>query len=419
MTTNHTGAGALAPGQPVCDGDAGRRSRLGRLLDRRRAWVAERRYLQECSQYAAAVRWEFRDACEALRVCQWIDTPTGMFVRTPMVRHVTVGPPVTFTIELMPGQRCADIAEHGPRLAESLGGAGLRVEPLPGRFAKVTLLDRDPLADGFTLPAVSLDSAADFLLLGRDESATTLGHTPGEAVHIAVQGMTRSGKSSACYGWLSSLAAAPDVLVAGVDHTDLLLGRPWDGTAHRAWQSTGSAPEQIAAHAEHLEQLVATMRGRRDGMDRYSDKVTTGPGCPVIVCVLEEYPQLLDLADAQSGKANPLGQRIRMAVKAMVAEGGKYGLRVLMLAQRFEATAVGGGYVRDQFGLRISFSVPTDSLVMLHGDDAREHAGTHAVADKGIALVSGPGRPLTRMRVPYLGGYREYVQRIETTGRAA
>ncbi|MDD7939771.1 hypothetical protein PHK61_15210 [Actinomycetospora lutea] len=414
MTTDHTGA--LAPRRPICDGDAGRRSGLGRLIDRHRARVAERRYLEECSQYAAAVRWEFRDACEALRVCQWIDTPTGMFVRTPLVKHVTVGPPVSFTVELMPGQRCADIAEHGARLAESLGGAGLRVEPLAGRFARVTLLDRDPLADGFTLPSISLDSAADFLLLGRDEAATTLGHAPGDAVHIAVQGMTRSGKSTACYGWLSSLAATPDVLVAGVDHTDLLLGRPWDGTVHRAWQSTGTTPDDIAEHAAHLDALVAVMRGRRDGMDRYSDKVGTGPGCPVILCVLEEYPQLLDLADAQ---AKQLGQRIRMAVKAMVAEGGKYGLRVLMLAQRFEATAVGGGYVRDQFGLRISFSVPTDSLVMLHGDDAREHAGTHAVADKGIALVSGPGRPLTRMRVPYLGGYREYVQRIETTGRAA
>jgi hypothetical protein len=417
MTTDHTGA--LAPRQPVCDGDAGRRSGLGRLLDRRRAWLEERRYLEECSRYAAAVRWEFRDACEALRVCQWIDTPTGLFVRTPYVRHVTVGPPVTFTVELMPGQRCADIAEQGPRLAESLGGAGLRVEPLAGRYAKVTLLDRDPLSEGFALPPFSLGSATEWLLLGRDEAATTLGHAIAEAVHVAVQGMTRSGKTSACYGWLSSPAAAADVLVAGVDHTDLLLGRPWDGTAHREWQSTGSAAEDVAAHADHLDRLVGVMRSRRDRMGRYTDRVTTSADCPVIFCVLEEYPQLLDLADAQSSKANPLGQRIRMAVKAMVAEGGKYGLRVLMLAQRFEATAVGGGYVRDQFGLRISFSVPTDSLVMLHGDDAREHAGTHAVADKGVALVSGPGRPLTRMRVPYLGGYREYVRRIETTGRAA
>jgi S-DNA-T family DNA segregation ATPase FtsK/SpoIIIE len=416
MTANH---GALAPRQPVCHGDAGRRSGLGRLLDRRRAWLEERRYLEECSRYAAAVRWEFRDACEALRVCQWIDTPTGLFVRTPYVRHVTVGPPVTFTVELMPGQRCADIAEQGPRLAESLGGAGLRVEPLAGRYAKVTLLDRDPLSDGFALPPFSLCSATGWLLLGRDEAATTLGHAIAEAVHVAVQGMTRSGKTSACYGWLSSLAAAADVLVAGVDHTDLLLGRPWEGTAHREWQSTGSAAENVAAHADHLDRLVGVMRSRRDRMGRYTDRVTTSADCPVILCVLEEYPQLLDLADAQSSKANPLGQRIRMAVKAMVAEGGKYGLRVLMLAQRFEATAVGGGYVRDQFGLRISFSVPTDSLVMLHGEDAREHAGTHAVADKGVALVSGPGRPLTRMRVPYLGGYREYVQRIETTGRAA
>ena len=90
-----------------------------------------------------------------------------------------------------------------------------------------------------------------------------------------------------------------------------------------------------------------------------------------------------------------------------------------MLAQRFEATAVGGGYARDQFALRLSFRVPADSLVMLHGDDARHLGQEHANAAPGIAYLSGLGRDCERIRVPYLGEYGEFVDRIQRHGRRA
>jgi S-DNA-T family DNA segregation ATPase FtsK/SpoIIIE len=83
-----------------------------------------------------------------------------------------------------------------------------------------------------------------------------------------------------------------------------------------------------------------------------------------------------------------------------------------MLAQRFEAEAVGGGYARDQFALSVSFRVPADSLAMLHGDDARPLGAAHQTAEPGVAVVSAPGRELARMHAPYVGDYAAFCDRI-------
>jgi hypothetical protein len=119
------------------------------------------------------------------------------------------------------------------------------------------------------------------------------------------------------------------------------------------------------------------------------------------------------------GEGVPVGDRIRTAVLRLLSEGRKAAFRVLMLAQRFEATAVGGGYARGQFALRLSFRVPADSLEMLHGTDARPLGPEHANAAPGVAYLSGLGRDCERLRVPYFGEYGEYVDRIQTHGRRA
>ena len=90
-----------------------------------------------------------------------------------------------------------------------------------------------------------------------------------------------------------------------------------------------------------------------------------------------------------------------------------------MLAQRFEANAVGGGYARDQFAVRLSFRVPAESLAMLHGDDARPLGAEHANAAPGIAYLSAPGQDCIRLRAPYLGGYGAFCDRIARHGRPA
>ena len=56
---------------------------------------------------------------------------------------------------------------------------------------------------------------------------------------------------------------------------------------------------------------------------------------------------------------------------------------------------------------------------MLHGDDARPLGQEHANADPGVAYLSGLGRDCERIRVPYLGDYGEYCDRIAAHGRRA
>ena len=142
---------------------------------------------------------------------------------------------------------------------------------------------------------------------------------------------------------------------------------------------------------------------------------------PTVLVVLEEFPGLLRAAGAvpkpKNGKS--LAERIVSAQLRLLSEGRKAAFRVLTLAQRFEATAVGGGYARDQFALRLSFRVPADSLAMLHGDDARHLGQAHANAEPGVAYLSGLGRDCERIRVPYLGEYGEYVDRVQRFGRRA
>ena len=400
---------------------SGRARGLGALLARHRARRTQRDYELSVLAFADALRGEFRGACQGLQLCQYVSVASGITVRTPRVGEVRLGPPLSFTVELLPGQEGYDFTrkENAPRLAHSLGGHGLRVEPVAGRWVRLVVLDGDPLADGYRLPPTAVDSGLDAVVMGRSEDGTALGHAIAEAAHIAVQGANGSGKSAFSYALLSQLAAAPDVLITGSDITGLLLGRAWDGTAHRAHQVTGTG--DLEAHARLLEDLVAEMDRQLTTIPPRCDKVTPTATTPTRVVVLEEFPGLLRAADAQPkpkrGEGVPLGDRIRSAVLRLLSEGRKAAFRVLMLAQRFEATAVGGGYARDQFGLRLSFRVPAESLAMLHGDDARPLGQEHANAAPGIAYLSGLGRDCERIRVPYLGEYGEYCDRLRARGR--
>ena len=251
------------------------------------------------------------------------------------------------------------------------------------------------------------------MILGRAEDGATLGHALADAAHLLLQGQNGSGKSVMSYGLIGQAAHARDVIVAGCDITGLLLGRPFEGTRHRAWQAAGTA--DLEAHAVILERLVGDMDRRLTDMPLGVDKLTPTPDRPLMFVVMEEWPGLLRAAG--SLPKPPRGDRsildrIKSANLRLLSEGRKAAFRVLTLAQRAEAEAVGGGYARDQYALAISFRVPSESLVMAHGEDAREHGARHRFAEPGIALISAPGRPLTRMRAPYVGEYPEYCRRV-------
>lgn len=131
--------------------------------------------------------------------------------------------------------------------------------------------------------------------------------------HIALQGMTRSGKSSLTYAILAALCQREDVVVAGCDPTGLLLNA-WRDHPRSEWRALGGG--DLPHHAEVLEALVVEMEARtRWLLDQDLDKVPAASSQqPLILVVLEEYPDSLpppkpttDVRAAGLGTRSPSG----------------------------------------------------------------------------------------------------------------
>jgi S-DNA-T family DNA segregation ATPase FtsK/SpoIIIE len=355
--------------------------------------------------------WE--RACEGAGLSRSVSTVSGPTVLTPRIVELTLGPPLWFVVQLLHGQLPTDIRSAGERIAPWLGGQRLRVAPMGGGvFARVEVITSDPL-DRVIPQAPMVDSALEPIRLGADELGDDVAVRLGSAAHLIVQGASGSGKSVGMYGLLGQLAAAPDVIVAGSDITDLLLA-PWcDHPRSRGWQATGTG--QPVKHVEIMERLVAMMDGRIARMPARRDSVELGPATPLVVAVLEEYPGLLRVLRA---KDKALEARARTAVGRLLAEGRKAGLRVLIITQRADADII-GGYERGQASHKISFRVDTmAALKMLHADLGPELADAHATAPAGVALMSAPGVPLTRLRAPLMT-FADYFGQVETGARWA
>jgi hypothetical protein len=62
-------------------------------------------------------------------------------VSVPRIARADVGPPVSFTVRLRPGQRAADITAVAPRLASTLGAAGLKVTNREAGWVTIVVVD--------------------------------------------------------------------------------------------------------------------------------------------------------------------------------------------------------------------------------------------------------------------------------------
>lgn len=379
---------------------------------RPRSWLARRRQQRRDEQADALAAdrllWAWREAAEGAGIGRTTDTPTGPIVSTPHVTAVVLGPPTTLIVRLLPGQLVADLRRAAPRLAGHLGAAAVRIEPRGLAWAKVTLLDRDPLAG--RVPLRLLDD--DAVLIGVTE-AGPLRVTPAELPHVIVQGQTRSGKRTWLYGLLAQLAGRLDVEIAGVDPTGLTL-RPFADTRHAARQVCGLG--DLARVEKVLAELVAELDRRLDAMPAAVDVLPVDERTPLIVVVLDEWPATLRALDAASSTKDPAGKRVRALVARLLAESHKVGMRVVIAAQRAEATIVGAAG-RAQCAGRLSFRVDSaDSVRLLHSD-ADDLAAGHSTAEPGIALLSWPNLPLVRMRAPYLGPYAAFVDAVQKAER--
>jgi hypothetical protein len=376
----------------------------GQLLARARELVTGRPYTDASLDLhiadAAADIW--REACIGAGLCTVVQTVTGP---TEVVPRVLQGvPPAPFVIGLLPGQLIGDVRAAAPRLAGHLGAALVRVTSLPGNRAKIEPLVVDPLSATVELPRIRPGR----VFVGRTDEGHDLIHDWHRAGHTAVQGVTRSGKSVWTYGALAQLARDPLATITGTDPTGLLW-RPFAGTRHEEWQVSGL---QHLDRVEHLlVRLVDDMDRRIANLPMHRDTIEITAADPMRVVVLEEHAGLLRSLDAADKDA---GKRVRALIARLLAEGAKVGIRVIILVQRAEAAVI-GAFERAMCSVRISFRTDNRASVeLLHPGAPPDVADAHSTAAPGVALISEPGRPLTRMRAPFMGGYAEYVAAVRS-----
>ena len=207
---------------------------------------------------------------------------------------------------------------------------------------------------------------------------------------------------------LMQLCGRPDVEVVGSDPSGSLW-RPW---APHSARVTGLA--DVEAHAAMLESEVAEMDLRLANLPPDADRHTTSVDLPLRLVVLEEYPGLLRSADNVS---KACGVAVRASVSRLLAEGHKAGFRLWLLAQRADAQVL-GGFERSNLGMRITFATDRDGIKMAHPAVPDDVLTAHVSALPGVALLSGAGVDLCRVRFPLLpyGGPGGYAQGCRPPG---
>lgn len=245
------------------------------------------------------------------------------------------------------------------------------------------------------------------LILGVDEEGDPVEMDLYGGGHMAVQGMTRSGKSVFLMNVLANLTGHPAeaVEVCGVDPTGVLLG-PWEFQSERIAAATDSrrSAEVVASIVEEMDRRIAVLRSRR------LDKFEGEDGAPYLIVVLDEYPGTLaraDLEDRGSAKA------IRLGVQRLVLEGAKVAVRVVIAAQKALSDTL-GSEVRSNLSARVSFRVDSpESVRLLHPSLANAVDLVDEMRDwkPGVGLWDASGR-VRRFRADCLP-YSRYLEAVE------
>lgn len=118
------------------------------MLPSFRGRAEQRRHEAIAHAFEADLRREFRAACEYLGVRRKTHVPAGVTITCPRIGFVEMGPPTVFSVELMAGMVPSDLVAPAQRVAQAIGGRGVRFEPFAGRWLRVVVLDDpDPPAD--------------------------------------------------------------------------------------------------------------------------------------------------------------------------------------------------------------------------------------------------------------------------------
>lgn len=253
-------------------------------------------------------------------------------------------------------------------------------------------------------------SANALVRVGETEYQDPISYDFATPSHIALAGATRSGKSALAYWLLGQLAAMPWVRVVGSDVSSLLL-HPFAGDPLVAL-----GQDDLDAHAEALEGVEKLMRDRLDRLvAERRDKIDEFTvACPLVVVVIEEFPSLLELAKTLDASTSPKGRleaRLRAVFLRLVTQSAKCGIRVMVIAQRMDASIL-QGVARSNVETRFLLRSDAAGIEMMIPDlDDRQRAFL-ARALPGVGFMTAPCVPPTLFRGVAVS-YRQYLDQLE------
>jgi hypothetical protein len=118
------------------------------LLRSRSDRVSRRERERADADLIKEVRWMWRSACTGTPLAPMVYTPSGPSRAVPLIDHVDLGPPITLTVRVRPGQTIDDFKAAAPSIAPSMGMAELHVTPFVQQWVHVVLVPRSPVAAG-------------------------------------------------------------------------------------------------------------------------------------------------------------------------------------------------------------------------------------------------------------------------------
>ena len=120
-------------------------ARLRSLSDR-----ASRRERERAdAELISEVRWMWRSACAGTPLAPMVYTPSGPSRAVPLIDHIDLGPPITLTVRVRPGQTIADFIAAAPSIAPSMGMAELRVSLFIQQWVHIVLVPPSPVGAGW------------------------------------------------------------------------------------------------------------------------------------------------------------------------------------------------------------------------------------------------------------------------------
>ena len=93
------------------------------------------------SRLVSEVRWVWRSACQGTPLAQVVYTPSGTTRAAPQIGHVDLGPPISFTVQVRPGQTIEDFHAAAPAVAHAFDVPELAITPLVPHWLNVVLVE--------------------------------------------------------------------------------------------------------------------------------------------------------------------------------------------------------------------------------------------------------------------------------------